>query len=229
MLSVPLQQLTRTYVFHSGEMETEDVAMLEEVISKEHMLSYVSAWADPVKEGFRQEVWEKDKMAYVSLWIRVGINFPEEYIASFLLNTLDYWYPFGVVDGCNPGVGCDYCDYYVKEPGERIEMLPRVHAIYKGISEDREVSLFPGMFLLLSPGWYLHIFLYVCGYFWVYRKKEFLLPMSLIILLLLTTLLGPVAIVRYVLILYYAFPLWIAFLLDIRNFTITDREPRPCN
>ncbi len=219
MMSVPLQQMARTWLFHYNELEPEDRALLEELVPGENLLGYISTVSDGVKNNFNREAWDENKGGYVKLWIKWGLSYPMEYAASFLLNTLDYWYPGGVVDGYAPGSGkSDYFYYMVNEPGERVEMLPGVHEFYRSLSEDAEVSRKPGMFLLLSPGWYLLVFLYASGYFLARRRKVFYLPVCGIFILIFTVLMGPVALVRYVLPLFYVFPLLLIFMVYGENF-----------
>ena len=72
------------------------------------------------------------------------------------------------------------------------------------------------MFLLLSPGWYLIIFLHVLLYLWYRKRYQQMIPLIAVLLYFCTLLLGPIALVRYILILYFIFPVYPVF------FKITD-------
>lgn len=215
MFSVPLQQMARTYVLAGGE--EGDVALLEALVPREDLLNYVPTLADVVKRNFREDVFRKNWRAYLKLWIKWGIQNPGIYIQSFLINTSDYWYPKAVVDGYNPGTErTDYNRYSVGAPAKRVEMLPEVHEFYRSLSEDRSASVKPLMFLLISPGWYLLMIVYLCAGFWNNRRREFFLCCTGIMLTVATALLGPVAQVRYVLILFFVFPVMLGFFFTAR-------------
>lgn len=226
MFSVPLQQMARTYMHEATTLKAEDVAMLEALIPKEDLNSYLPTLADNVKRNFRQEVFEGNKIGYLKLWIKWGVEHPVTYITSFLINTSDFWYPFAIVDGYDPGrESIDYFRYSVGYPGKRVEMLPQIHEMYRALSEDRSASEIPGIFLLISPGWYLLLTLYFCAAFWNRRRKEYLPVCVALAVSEITVLLGPIAQVRYVLILFFAFPLLLSmFLCDRCYVDETQRE-----
>jgi len=66
----------------------------------------------------------------------------------------------------------------------------------------------PGMFLLTSPGWYLAICVFVLMTVWKNRQYKDLMVLCPVILNFLTVLLGPIALVRYVLVLYMIVPIY---------------------
>lgn len=212
MLCVPLQQMARTYLYEYNSLEAEDIALLEKVVPREDLLHYVPTLADFVKQNFREDVFLENVGAYCRLWLKWGIKHPYTYLQSFLINTSDYWYPYAVVDGYDPGrERIDFFRFSVGEPGHRVEMLPRIHEMYRALSEDRSASVKPFMFLLISPGWYLLMTMYLGAGFWNRRARAFALPCAALALGEITALLGPVAQVRYVLFLYFAFPVMASF------------------
>lgn len=215
MLCVPLQQMARVYMYDHESLEAEDIALLEQLIPKEDLLNYLPTLADNVKRNFREDVFREHAAAYCRLWVKWGVEHPWTYVQSFLINTSDYWYPHAVVDGYDPGRDkIDFFYFSVGEPGKRIEMLPRIHERYRALSEERYVSEKPFLFLWISPGWYLLMTMYMAAGFWNGRKKEFLLPCAALAVAEMTALLGPVAQVRYVLILFLAYPVLSAFYVD---------------
>lgn len=212
MLCVPLQQMARTYLYHYAELERDDIDQLEKLVPRQDLLNYLPTLADAVKRNLNGDALREDPTGYLHLWMKWGQRYPMVYVESFLINTADYWYPFAVVDGYNPGAeSTDFFLYGVDIPGRRIEMLPAVHEIYRAISRERSASQAPFAFLLLSPGWYLLLALYFSLGFWYLRKRAYLLPCLAVGLLELTAMLGPVAQVRYVLLLFFCFPMMAAF------------------
>ncbi len=213
MLSVPLQQLARVYHYEQETYTAEELQYLHTLIPQENWEQYRSTVADFVKSGFRQEVYKENPARFWRLWWQTGGKKPMTYLNSFLLGIVDYWYPFAVVDGYQDVYGASsYFDYRVGPPGEEQIILPRLHAVYESISVDKDTQKLPGMFLLLSPGWYALIYFQVLMYLWYRKRYRQIVPLLAILLYCATLLLGPIALVRYVLILYYIFPVYCVFL-----------------
>ncbi len=211
MLSVPLQQMARTYIYHSGELDRDECQLLEQYVPREDIYNYVPTVADGVKAHFRDEFYRANKWDFWHLWIKWGMKYPFTYISSFLINTSDYWYPKAIIDGYNVGGDIiSYSRYSVGEPGERVEMLPRVYDFYKEVAEHRSFSEKPLAFLILGLGWYLIMILYLGASAFRKGQNEMLLSYLAVFLLVATALLGPIAQVRYVLILFFAFPMFVA-------------------
>lgn len=214
MLSVPLQQMARVYKYDIDSLEAQDVELLCRIISQEDLESYRSTVSDFVKNGFQKEGFSQNKKEFFALWCKWGIKHPLTYINSFLINTVDFWYPGAVVDGYRHADGrSSYFDYKVDIPGEEKILLPRVHTYYETISHDNEAQKKPFAFLALSPGWYLVAAMAVFGYFWCRKRYELMIAGWMLALTMLTVLAGPMALVRYVLILYYAFPILLVLFL----------------
>lgn len=73
--------------------------------------------------------------------VQMGVEHPLTYLNSFLINTVDFWYPNAVVDGYRDAYGrSSYFDYKVSEPGEEIVLPPGVHRYYEAISLDPQVQ-----------------------------------------------------------------------------------------
>lgn len=219
MLSVPLQQMARTYVYHYSELDKADCELLEQYVPREDLGKYIPTVADGVKANFREEYYRNNKVAFWKIWMKWGMKFPATYVSSFLINTADYWYPKAIIDGYNVGGDIiSYSRYSVGAPGKRIEMLPQVYSLYKSMAEYRSFSEKPFVFLIFSPGWYLLLTLYLMATAFVKKQNEVMLAYVIVLLLVGTALLGPIAQVRYVLILFYALPLFGA--LQFKRSTI---------
>lgn len=111
-----------------------------------------------------------------------------------------------------------YFDYRVAEPGQEVVLLKGLHEFYEKLSWDKAAQQKPLAFLTLSPGWYFLVFVVVFMYLWCYKKRKLLLPLLVPLLTMATVLLGPMALVRYVLIFFYGFPLIMAMLLKPEAF-----------
>lgn len=216
MLSVPLQQMARVYRYDFDSLEQEDLKLLYEIVPQENLESYRPTVADFVKRGFNEEAFSEQKGGFFKLWIKWGIKHPLTYVNSFLVNTVDGWYPKAVIDGYRNDKN-NYYDYRVAEPGTEVVLLPKVHEYYDSISHDRAVQENGWSFLLLSPGWYFILFLQMMLYNVCHKRYETIVPFMVPMLNFLTVLLGPMALVRYVLIFFYGFPMAVASCLQNKN------------
>ncbi len=211
MLSVPIQQMARVHRYDYDALEGQDLELLYQVLPKEYLDRYRPTVSDFVKKGFQREVFRERKAEFFRLWWKWGMEHPLTYLNSFLVNTVDFWYPGAVVDGYRDAYGRScYFDYQVDAPGEERVLLFWLHPYYEAISYDGRVQKAPFAFLVLSPGWYLAVAMAVFGYLLRCGRYAFLLPGLLLLVTMATVLLGPVALVRYVLILYFAFPVLLA-------------------
>lgn len=223
MLSVPIQQMARVYHYERDSLDAADLELLYRVLPEENLQAYKPTVADPVKSGFIREGFAANKKELLQLWIEWGLAYPLTYINSFLVNTVDFWYPGAVVDGYQDPYGrSSYFDYRVAPPGEEIVLLPKLHDFYEKLSWEKQAQQKPFAFLVLSPGWYFVMFLAVFLYLWRCRRRTLLLPLLIPLLTLATALLGPMALVRYVLIFFYCFPLLAALFLRPSAFAPRD-------
>lgn len=211
MLSVPIQQIARVYNYNIESIKEEDKELLYEYLTEESLMAYKSTVSDPVKTFFNKDYFKENKLDFFKLWCRLLIDNPSTYVNAFLTNTVDFWYPHAIVDGYKDAYGrSSYFDYRVAEPGEEKVYLPKLHEFYESISWDKEMQNKPFMFLVLSPGWYFVCALVIFGYFIAEKKYELVTASLVFILTFLTVLLGPVALVRYVLIFFMGMPLLVA-------------------
>jgi len=216
MLSVPLQQMARVHRYEYDSLDQEDLKLLYEIVPQEHIESYRPTVADFVKSGFNQKAFEEQKADFFKLWIKWGVKHPLTYVNSFLVNTVDGWYPKAVIDGYRNDKN-NYYDYRVAEPGTEVVLLPKVHDYYDAISHDREAQENGWSFLFLNPGWYFILFLQILLYNICHKRYDTIVPFMIPMLNFLTVLLGPMALVRYVLIFFYGLPLAVADCFQNKN------------
>ena len=220
MLPVPIQQMARVYHYDYDSLDDQDLELLYQVLPRENLEAYKPTVADPVKSGFNREGFAANRREFFGLWARWGVEHPLTYINSFLVSTVDFWYPGAVMDGYKDPYGrSSYFDYRVAEPGREVVLLKGFHDYYEKLSWDKATQQKPLAFLALSPGWYFLMFLVVFMYLWCYKKRKLLLPLLIPLLTMATVLLGPMALVRYVLIFFYGFPLTVALFLKPEVFS----------
>lgn len=223
MLSVPIQQMARVHKYEYDSLEQKDLELLYKVLPKENLDDYRATVSDFVKKGFRRDAFEENKIELAGLWAKWLVKHPLAYVNSFLINTVDFWYPHAVIDGYRDPYGkSSFFDYRVAEPGTETVLLESAHKYYETISHDKEAQKIPFAFLLLSPGWYFGLAVIAFGYLWCYKKYKFMVPMIILLLSFLTVLLGPMALVRYVLIFYFVFPVLLTFVFAGDYYEIPD-------
>ena len=225
MLSVPLQQMARVYQYDYASLEQADLVFLYSIVPRENLEEYRATVSDFVKRGFQRENYEENRAEFWKLWLKWGIGHPLTYVNSFLINTVDAWYPGAVVDGYRHWDGkSSYFDYQVDKPGEEKVFLPELHDFYEELSYDADAQKKPLAFLILSPGWYLVLFLVLFFYLWCEKRYQMLVPWLIPVLHFGTVLLGPMALVRYMLIFYYGFPVFLACaIFEVPGTAVQDR------
>ncbi|MBD5484740.1 MAG: hypothetical protein HDR18_04340 [Lachnospiraceae bacterium] len=221
ILTVPIQQLARTYKFNQEVFEPEDVEALHEILPEEALVLYNPKLSDPVKVHFQNEVFAADKSKYVGLWVRIGLKKPLSYINAWLMNSYGFWYPDTVIDVYSGNTvftftyeDSSYFGYEVEEPGFRDSKIPWLDAAYRKLALEISQEKIPIYSMLYSPGGIFWCIALVFAYV-LYRKKyHVVIPYMMVLLVWLTVILGPTYLPRYVLIFWYGLPLFAAMLLE---------------
>lgn len=217
LLTVPIQQLARTYKYAPEAFSERDREILYEVLDEEALSLYTPRLSDPVKYRFDNEAFGKNKGRYVGLWLRVGRKKPLIYLNAWWMTSYGFWYPDTVINvyGGNTVFTFTYKDnsyfgYEVELPGVRESKIPWLDEVYRKLSLEVWKERIPVVSWLFSPGamFWFYAFLFV----WLLnnRRYEIMYPFLPIFLLWLTVLLGPTYLPRYVLFFWYALPLFLA-------------------
>ncbi len=221
MLTVPIQQLARTYKFNREAFTPEDIATLHEVLPEEALMLYNPKLSDPVKVRFVNDRFAADKSKYVRLWARIGLKKPLAYVNAWLVNSYGFWYPDTVIDVYAGNTvftftygDSSYFGYEVEEPGYRDSKIPWLDEVYRKLALEISQEKIPIYSMLYSPGGIFWGIAFVFAYV-LYRKKYHLvIPYLMVLLIWLTVILGPTYLPRYVLIFWFGLPLFAAMLLE---------------
>ena len=98
-LSLPIQQLQRVDIAKDSEMTAEQNEKMGYYIDDlnwlqdSSILRYDAFIADPAKRCFYSNNYNEDPIAFWKFYLELGLEYPKEYIAAFLSNTLGFWYP----------------------------------------------------------------------------------------------------------------------------------------
>lgn len=221
ILTVPIQQLARTYKFNRETFTQEDIVTLHEVLPEEALVLYNPKLSDPVKVHFRNEVFAADKSKYAGLWLRIGLKKPLSYINAWLVNSYGFWYPDTVIDVYSGNTvftftygDSSYFGYEVEEPGYRDSKIPWLDEAYRNLALEISQEKIPIYSMLYSPGGIFWCIAFVFAYVLYRRKYHIVIPYMMVLAVWLTVLLGPTYLPRYVLIFWYGLPLFAAMLLE---------------
>ena len=221
LLTVPIQQLARTYKYAPETFSPEDEEVLHEILSEEALRLYTPRLSDPVKYRFDNETFAKDKAKYAGLWLRVGMKKPLIYLNAWWMTSYGFWYPDMVINvyGGNTVFTFTYQDnsyfgYEVEEPGVRESKIPWLDEVYRKLSLEVWKEKVPVVSWLFSPGAMFWLYAFLFAGLLNSRRYKVLYPYLPVFLLWLTVLLGPTYLPRYVLFFWYALPLFLAMNRD---------------
>lgn len=225
ILTVPIQQLARTYKFSKEVFEPEDIEVLHEMLSEDALALYNPKLSDPVKCHFNNDAYMKDRSSFLMLWLKIGLRKPLSYINAWLVNSYGFWYPDTVIDVYSGNTvftftyeDSSYFGYEVELPGVRDSKIPWLDEAYRRISLEIEQEKIPILSMLYSPGCLFWCFMFAFCYE-IYRKKNnILIPYLLVLLVWMTVILGPTYLPRYVLIFWFGLPLFAALVLEEEKF-----------
>jgi hypothetical protein len=225
ILTVPIQQLARTYKYTPEVFSREDKETLYEILSPEALAQYNAKLSDPVKYRFDNEAFAADKMKYAKLWLKIGLKKPVSYLNAWFMTSYGFWYPNTVIDVYRGNSvftftyeDSSYFGYEVELPGARESKIPRLDEFYRKLSLEPFQQKIPVVSLLFSPGAMFWLFAFVCGYLFCRRRFSLLVPCVLILAVWLTVILGPTYLPRYVLIFWFALPLTLAMMFEGERF-----------
>lgn len=214
IMTVPIQQMVRTFVYSPETYTEEEKQILFELIPEEDMKLYNPRLSDLVKSKFNNHNFNEDKLKYLGLWVKIGLRKPLIYLNAWWMTSYGYWYPDAVINvyGGNTVHTFTYKDssyfgFETESPGVRESKFPWLEEQFRKLSLELYQHKIPGISMAFSPGFMFWVFLFCMGHFFRTGKWEKLFPYAGILLLWLTAVLGPTYLVRYVLILWFALPI----------------------
>lgn len=213
IMTVPIQQMVRTYVYSPDTYTPEEKELLFEIIPEEDMHLYNARLSDLVKSKFNNQNFNQDKGKYLQLWVKIGLRKPMIYLNAWLMTSYGYWYPDAVINvyGGN-GVhtftyqDSSYFGFETEPPGIRESKFPWLEEQYRKISLELYQQKIPGISMLFSPGLMFWVYVFCLCFLLQNGKWDRMIPLTGILLLWATAILGPTYLVRYVLILWFAMP-----------------------
>ncbi len=208
--SIPFQQIGYLYVSQGEDAFTEEeLEFLDSMLVERQWSQYSPFISDGLKNYVHSDYFRENKADFLSLWIKKGMQYPKEYVTAFLSLTYQAWYPgTSIYEG-----SIYYFDFEGRNyPVEKISYIPWLTKFCERISLDFYYQKVPVIRLFFSIGFMFWMILITVTR-GLYKKQKMLWGSILFSLCVcLTCLAGPVSLVRYYLILFYAFPVHLALL-----------------
>lgn len=196
MLSLPMQQMARTYVRHKEEIPEEQKAALRTYFDESALDSYKYYVSDPVKAGFYVTEFRENPRAFFDLWLDLGRQFPGEYLASPLYNVMGLWY-MGGDSSC-------YLAYEYRGSFDStvhvVEMqskLPWLKNIYSWFTDEHIQQYLPGISLFFYTAFYSWCVALAAGIMAAKRKYRYLVLPLILACYGFTLIFGPCILLRY--------------------------------
>lgn len=221
--SVLIQQFARVGHYHAEDMDPEIYELVDKYVSADSWQDHMPALADASRSGVSfSAVWEPDMGQVLKDWLKVGLEYPNEYIDAFLCVTGGFWFPDDRTYCEMQGWGGDdrhgaiftnnssASDTY--EGIQHISKFPWLEKQLEKIVSGNAFYHWPVVSLLFKPAFYtLSLVLITVALFYRKQRKQAyicLFPLTYFG----TMLLGPTVQFRYVLPIMISVPLLAALL-----------------
>lgn len=198
--NIPIQQLSRTYNL-SSNLTNQEKRMIENIFDSSELKNYESHKSDRIKNTFKEDIYQNNKLEYLKLWINVGLKHPLIYIDAFLSTTYGYFYIGDVLpDNQTYRTLIEIrCRDDLKNTDIHFESkIPSLYNFYYDLIENGNYNKIPLVSLLFNIAFYIIIFIISFFYIWYNKKYNLLIPLIPLLILLLVSLCGPVSLLRYI-------------------------------
>lgn len=216
MLTVPIMQMARTYVYEKDNLPQEEKDVLIKFIHEKYLMIYTPKLSDRVKYHFENEKYRENSDEFWKLWAKWGMRYPVIYINAWLMTSYGFWYPDAVIDVYRGNAvftytyeDSSYFGYETEQPGVRESKIPLLDKLYRKISLEIFQQKIPVVSMLFSPGFMLWVAVFFVGFLAYEKRWNSVMPFLLVALIWLTFLLGPTFLPRYVFYLWTVVPVLI--------------------
>ena len=218
MMSVPCTQLACAHNDYADQLTEEEIQSIKGYIAKYWAYDRYSGIADAFKGSLNVEKLKEDPLDFIRLWISVGLKCPTAYVDAFAKLTVGYWYPdmnyrnpkafhpyweylpSGVLDKLDP-------DKYLLLDQTPVKGFEDLHTWLYELTYKNDYQSQPIISMLFSSALPVWCILIALAYVLYKRLYRYLIPLAFLLMLLVTLLLGPVVLYRYVYPLQLAAPL----------------------
>jgi hypothetical protein len=230
--SLPTQQISR--VWNSDDISEAERYEISQALGSEYVAEldkYTEKFADSSRTAFTGILMtNSNKWEFLRLWLDQGMRHPSIYFDAVLANTYEAWYPSSTIDGYNSAAhtGFDYYQTetsvfacYVEEPGVLNSKIPWLYDLLYKISRTNFLQTNPLTAWIISVPFHIWIYILAFARALIVRNRRAILPLTFLLLICVTLLLGPMVLVRYYLFLFYLLP-FLLFVLFVDSSENTD-------
>lgn len=217
ILTVPISQMARVYQAKKDVLPENEKEILYRYLSEEALEHYTPKVSDGVKIHFNNQAYTEDKKSFLKLWLSWGKENPFTYLNAWFMTSYGFWYPDTVIDVYRGNSvftftyeDSSYFGYEVEEPGVRESKFSWLSEFYRKLSLEVFQQKIPVVSMLFSPGFLFWVWAFCLCYRFYRRRIDQVMPYLPIVFCYLTVLLGPTYLVRYVVSLWVALPLFLA-------------------
>lgn len=226
MLSVPCQQLARTYNYCYHDLTDEDLDTLTNYIRYDALPYYRPTLADAIKGSLFTENFKEAPMDFFRFWAGLGARFPLTFADAFLYNTMPLWY---VADRSILTVKDAYLEmdfYEMNYLMSQDSKLPSLESFYRELMEEGKILDIPVLSLFAVMAVYAWLLFAAFLTLIAKRKYECLILPVIPLTYLATLLLGPCILPRYCLAPVMCTPLVLSYLIHLANENAAKRNER---
>ena len=224
MSSIPSQQLARVYNYNKKILSKKQLNQYKKYYYKLSDFKYYThrqSISDPTKGVLDVDKTQNNMRNYIKFWAKIGLEDPENYVEAFLLNNLGAWYPYK-----------EFPDERMYHPYIEYKMMDakKWNKDYIDIKKDSKFRAYDLILCLLvdysawkclpiirfvfEVGSYFVVLIFTIGYVILYKRKEFLVPLLLVLAFYGTVLLAPVSLFRYSFPIVIILPIYISILFS---------------
>lgn len=218
-LSVPLQCLARVASYRGNELDEVYYNEICQYIRGMDLANYSPYLSDPIKNMANEANLRSNTLNFFKLWIKVGLEYPDEYFESIVTNTLGYWYPLNVGGYVTTDIPLYHTLIEVGPEIVKENYFPLASKFYDEMFYLGNYKYTPILgYLFRLP---VYVWFYVFGFFSLLYKKDRkgLLLISLPLVYCLTCLAGPGVAIRYLYSIIVCVPIFIYILINSQKIS----------
>lgn len=224
MLSLPIQQLSRTMVYHGGigvleaddnTMNSQDKALLQEFFLYESYKQYRPEISDPVKKWTNTYVVRYRTAEFIKTYFNLLLSYPSDFINAGLEVNAGWLSPMDVSHATinqavvKDGYGYIQTSWSKEMNGTGVHKASKWNGWMEKLEYFATENLYlkiPVLRYLVAPGIYLWCYLLLGAWLLTHKRYRELLPLAFVLGYYLTLFLGPTVQLRYLYPLMVALP-----------------------
>jgi len=206
MLSIPLQQIARTLIENPAATMEDTEGVLDALYGFNPGHFYAPKTADPVKWAADDDEIDDRLSQLLSLWVRLGLKHPKAFLEAFFAQNSPYYLP-GADMLAHLDLNVVQMDLFPVMP---TSYIPALRSFYEAYNQSLTFLNLTGVRLLSDTAFFVWLCIAALGYAIYQRQKQWITCLVFLLAIWVTCLLGPVALIRYMLGFFYCIPVILA-------------------